>query len=344
MKMRSRGFSVVELMVAMTLSLIMLSGILAVLYSSRVTYAENERVARLQEGGRAALELVLRDLRAAGFRGCAQSVPFRNVLNNSADLLWRFDTPVQGFEATGATWSPALVAAVTPSAEPGSDVVAVRTIRAGMPSMMINTGMAAATSNIDVDKDAADNFAVGQTVLVSDCTGSAVFAVDGFLPVGATATVYRDSGGSPAVAGVGPGNATDDLGLPFQVGAQVAPVDTVIYYIRASGVGTGPALWRVVGAGAAQELIPGVEAMQVTYGRDTNGDRLVDDYVAADAIGDWRQVISVSVAMLIRSAEANSLDTDTRTYDLLGAAVGPFNDRFQRAVYASTVTLRNQTD
>ncbi len=51
---RQRGFSLVEIMVALTLSLILLGGVLAVMYSSKVTYMENERVGRLQENGRAA--------------------------------------------------------------------------------------------------------------------------------------------------------------------------------------------------------------------------------------------------------------------------------------------------
>ena len=51
-----RGFSLVELMVAMTLESHPARWRLSVLYSSKVTYNENERVGRLQESGRAAVE------------------------------------------------------------------------------------------------------------------------------------------------------------------------------------------------------------------------------------------------------------------------------------------------
>ena len=44
-----RGFSVVELMVAMTISLMLLAGGLSVMYTSRITFDENVRVARLQD-------------------------------------------------------------------------------------------------------------------------------------------------------------------------------------------------------------------------------------------------------------------------------------------------------
>jgi len=55
----------VELMVSLTLSLILIGGVLSLVYSSKVTYMENERVAGTQEGGRAAFEMIMRDLRGS---------------------------------------------------------------------------------------------------------------------------------------------------------------------------------------------------------------------------------------------------------------------------------------
>jgi len=91
MKKRQAGFSMVELMVALTLSLILIGGVLSLVYSSKVTYLENERVAGTQEGGRAAFELLLRDLRGSGFQGCAKPVvglvPSNNILAHPTSLL-----------------------------------------------------------------------------------------------------------------------------------------------------------------------------------------------------------------------------------------------------------------
>src|SRR2546430_6052851 len=66
------GFSLVELMVAMTLSLILMAGALSILYSTKLTSAENERVARIQEAGRTAFELIRQDARSSGYAGCAR--------------------------------------------------------------------------------------------------------------------------------------------------------------------------------------------------------------------------------------------------------------------------------
>jgi type IV pilus assembly protein PilW len=130
-------------------------------------------------------------------------------------------------------------------------------------------------------------------------------------------------------------------------GAQVVPLDTIVYYIRPSDtVRTGgvrnPSLWRIIGSGAPQELIEGIEAMQIRYGVDTDGDRLVNSYVTADAVANWNRVISVSFALLIRSVEPDS-PPSAQTFSMMGTAVGPFADRYQRTLYTTTVTLRNTT-
>jgi prepilin-type N-terminal cleavage/methylation domain-containing protein len=49
---KQRGFSLVELMVSITLGLILLAGVLSIFLSSRVTFSTNERQARLTFGRR----------------------------------------------------------------------------------------------------------------------------------------------------------------------------------------------------------------------------------------------------------------------------------------------------
>jgi hypothetical protein len=54
----------------------------------------------------------------------------------------------------------------------------------------------------------------------------------------------------------------------------VTAIETSVYYIRPSAPGRGPALWRIVGSGAPQELVEGVEE-----------------------VVNWTSVISVSIAV-----------------------------------------------
>lgn len=350
--LRQSGFSVVELMVAMLLSLFLLAGVLAVTASSKVTYAENERVARLQEAGRSAFELILRDVRGAGYRGCAQDVPFRNTLNNSNDVLWNFAQPVQGFDAIddpalvpGGTWQPALSGGLAPNALRGNDVLVVRTVRARTQSYRVAMAMTNPTDAVIVFDDGQPFPSAGQALLISDCAGAAVFALTGSAPAAAVSGNPTRELSRDGVVAVGPGNATGDLGTVFSGNSSVTPLDTIVYYLAPSvAVPDSPALWRRTGAADPVELVSGVEGMQVLYGEDQNGDRLVDDYLEAGAVTDFRRVVAVTLALLIRSAEEDAANADTREYDLLGVAYGPFNDRFQRLQLTTTATLRNRTD
>ncbi len=65
-----RGLSLIELMIAMTLSLLVAAAMIALFANSKETYNMNESLARLQENGRFAMSLMSRDLRWADYRAC----------------------------------------------------------------------------------------------------------------------------------------------------------------------------------------------------------------------------------------------------------------------------------
>lgn len=67
MRRQQLGLSLVELMVALVLGLVLMTGIIQVFLSSRQTYASNEAMARMQENGRFALEFISRSARLAGY-------------------------------------------------------------------------------------------------------------------------------------------------------------------------------------------------------------------------------------------------------------------------------------
>jgi len=338
---RQRGFSLVELMVAMTLSLLLMAGALSILYSSKTTYNENDRVARLQEAGRTVLEMVLRDARPAGFMGCSRPLngdEFSNGLINSNSLLWNFGQPVFGFEATGGTWSPALDALLLPNATSGSDALVMRTSRQDQGVFRLNTPVTNTAAPILVDADAGATIPANTPMIIGDCEGSSVFMATGYN-AGTGEISHAASGGSE-------GNTTDNLTRGFVLGAQVMPVQTVAYFVAPSESGSGPSLWQRVGKADPLELVDGVENMQVRYGIDTDNNLQADEYQDAKKVNDannWSRVISIELAVLVRSPQETGAVFDNREYDLLGTKVGPFNDRRQRAVFTTTVVLRNRT-
>jgi type IV pilus assembly protein PilW len=106
--------------------------------------------------------------------------------------------------------------------------------------------------------------------------------------------------------------------------------------------GGGPGLWQIVGGNAPQLLIPGVENLQLQFGVDTNADFRADAYMTADLVGTrWRSVVSVSLAMLVRTENESGPEIDTGTYTLLGTVIDPPDDRRLRSIFTTTVTLRN---
>ena len=68
-----QGFSLVELMISITLGLLLLLGVIQIFDSTRQANRVNDAVGQLQENGRIALELLSRDIREAGNVGCNRS-------------------------------------------------------------------------------------------------------------------------------------------------------------------------------------------------------------------------------------------------------------------------------
>lgn len=67
------GFTLVELMVALVITLFVLAGLFMAFQTNRETFKFNEKLLRLQDSGRFALESIVRDLRMAGDVGCIRS-------------------------------------------------------------------------------------------------------------------------------------------------------------------------------------------------------------------------------------------------------------------------------
>ncbi len=70
---KQRGLSIVELLVALVISMLLMTGVVQVFLSSKQTYASNEAASRLQENGRFALEFIAQSARHAGYVEAANS-------------------------------------------------------------------------------------------------------------------------------------------------------------------------------------------------------------------------------------------------------------------------------
>ena len=343
-----RGFSLIELMVAMTLSLILLGGVIAIFSSSRATYETTDRLSRIQESGRFALDSMVRDLRATGFIGCSQLANFTNTLKTPSNVFWDFGTSVQGFDGQGSAWVPGIDTTVitAPAPTTNTDILVARIPLPGARQVRVMSNLAATTDPVVVDPGLQANFKAQDILMISDCNARAVFEV---TAVNANQLSHATSNATAST----PGNATGNLGYAYfgdndQGGAEVVPMQTVIYYIgtrTGAPAGTPPSLFRRVAGINAEELVEGVENMQLAFGQATGAGTVT--YRKAANVTNWNNVVSVNIALLVRSQSQYGTDRDQATYDLidstLGTRVPAANDRHMRQVFATTVSLRNTT-
>jgi len=318
-----QGMTLVEMMVAMTIGLVLLGGIITVLSSSQSTYRVNEALARLQENARYAFQLLSRDIRMAGYRGCAgDGVAVTNVLVDATGFLWRLDQPLEGFEATG---DPALPSEVT-SPLGSRDVIVVRGVEGTGTNVLSHPSDSAGLSI-----PSGSGLEINDTVLVSSCQGAAIFQVTGISASGGQDTIEHDGG-------AGKPNSTTTLGRTF-TGGEMARIGTRIYYIRLNPRGI-PALYWKRGSEKAEELVEGIENMQIRYGEDTNGDRAADVYRTADQVTDWEAVVSVRIDLLVQSIE-DGITSKPQAYTFNGENITP-TDRRLRQTFSSVIALRNR--
>ncbi len=325
-----KGFSLIELMIAMVIGVLLLLGATGLFISNKRIYKEQNSMGRLQENARFAMQLLIRDIRSAGFTGCADTMTAvaNDITTNATNLLsYTATTIVEGSDDDGA-WTPSL------SGDPAgswtgatTDAITVRSIQP------IQVNVSAATTATLVPAASTSDIAANDAVAVFDCASANIFQTTGL------------------VGGLQHGGITNSYGTD----AGIAKFYAVRYYIDdindADGDGVNdPALWRRItinGNPVNQELIEGVEDMQILYGVDNTADGIPDSYQNAAGVagnGGWANVISVQLALLFRTIEQNfHIETDSQTFNMLGKNVPAAGDYRRRKLVNTTVMIRNNT-
>jgi type IV pilus assembly protein PilW len=199
--------------------------------------------------------------------------------------------------------------------------------------------------------------ATASTTNLSHATGTAVpgNAVNGLwqLSTGIPRTYYNAAGSINA-------GATAPTGTGFTQDSSVMALHSEAYFVgNSESDATVPALFRDrmqvntttnTAYTVEEELVQGVENMQVLYGMDTNGDGLADQYVKASGVTGigsliWRNVVSVRVTMRLRSIAPVYVNNETYAAfdDGAGNAIAGTggSDRYMRQIISTTIMLRN---
>lgn len=324
---KCQGFSLVELMIAATIGLILLGGIGYVYLGSRQIFRTQDDFSRIQENVRYALDQVGVDVRMAGYAGCVNLASFAGpaigVIANNPPTVDLGDA-MRGYDS--ATWT-------APGATPanwisGTGVFVVTRASEGGINLTGNT--TPTNANLQIAGN-PNNFVVGEALLVANCLTADLFRATNVSSGGGTVTIAHSSSSNTANFTI---NAYGDDAEMFRMISNT-------YFIGTNPAGV-PALYRRLLDGTAEEMVDNVENIVMRFGVDTDNDYVVNNYVSAGAVTNWRQVMTARLSMVFRS-NSNNVATQVQSYTLEGTTVTPATtDRRLRQVATATFGLRNR--
>lgn len=341
------GLSLIEIMVALVISLFLLGGIVQVYLGNKSAYGFSDAISRIQENGRFALDSITSDVRMARFFGC---VPVQRDKDNDGQLS--DDNPHIQNHLNPANYTnnrydflntPSITATSNDGLN-GSDSLTLKGAKAGQSAF---TTTFASPGSDPLNVDSSVSFKAKDIVLISNCFTAKIFQVDSAsTAAGVTSLTHTTSGTDPGninlntCAGAGTHCLLEVNDSPYTAGNAAAfSLQVVTFYIGNSDSGSGePALRRVIN-GTDEELIEGVEQMQLMFGIDTDADGFPNQYLTSDAVADMNQVRAIRVALVVRSDRAG-LTESNQTYQIFGANVTAADSRL-RQVFSSTIFLRN---
>lgn len=344
-----RGVTLIELMVAITVGLIILAAVSQLFVNSRSTYNTEEALARVQESGRFAIDFLARDIRMAGYLGCAGTLASADIENRSQDATDddKFNiVGITGHTYVGAgnsnsAWSPALPNDLFPGSGigqplPNTDVIVIQ--------YGDNTNIVEAPNNLNAQlkispqSSVARNISAGSVLMVTNCDHADVFR----------ATAVSGGSSQTTISHAANLNTSPQLSRIYGLESEVIYIATRAYYIG-TGVGGEPSLYVRSSSSVSTELVSGIETLKALYGEDQTNDGIVDTYTTAPT--NWRRVIQARIGVLARSPSPLGEVADTSIYNILAVTnsgtqgtvddFDPPDDRRARRVFGTSVRLRN---
>ncbi|RKZ37344.1 MAG: hypothetical protein DRQ49_16375 [Gammaproteobacteria bacterium] len=331
------GFSLVELMIAMTISLVLMLGVATIMINTKRTYNVQQDKTQVQENARFAMEFLNKHLRMSGYFGCSGTVP-TNI------------TPLQGQDNISRA---NLVTDLYPS-----DVILVSFIDSEQAAFSVlhespaplNASPLQAGQKVFTFTNRGELFPNDQ-VIASDCGGSDRYEVESIDDTSNQVTLKTS-----LVRTYSNGNQS--------YGAQLGRLVTYRYFVAATD--DGFSLFRDKDKNASnsslkfndpldtnsenvEELIQGVENMQIRYGVDTDSDGAINQYQTSTQVNNnWNNVISVRITLLVNTIkERLDQEEDTGTYvldpNLTYNSNGAPIDHRRRIIFTTTVMLRNNS-
>ena len=328
-----RGFTLIELMIAMVLGLLVVGVIIMVFLTGNRNYAQDERFARMQENGRYVIRLLSEELSNTEFWGGMTSG------GGAGNGVWSTDA------------TPALLA---------TDDCGV-TYGVAQTTVVIGNATASDASTAFGCIDAATFRSGTDVILLQKVFGAPATPSGAGLPYPYdTGKVYlrtNTSNGTLIKTGAEPADITTAFAIPSQNWSYWEYVPQ-IYYIRDAGI---PTLHRKLMAPdysmQDEALVEGIEAVHVLFGIDTDSDGVANQFVSNPTAAQMAFAATARIYVLVRSDTKDHQHADAKTYEfgdlcynvggtggcnaLTDASAPSEPQKYHRRVFTNTIMLRN---
>lgn len=333
----SRGYTLIEVLLALALSLVLVSAILSLIVSTQHSTAAVVARTRAQENLQLAFALIERVVQRGGSFACADPQrPLVGFLNGDWSQIPEYDITrsALGYDGRGGGQfvpDPTLTLPMSglggdqrvhkaghgvdlEAVESTADILVVRGTGPSAPLAAPATGR----EPIAVPGQIVD-FAVNDVVLVSDCEQAALVKITGVTDT-ASGLMLRWAQGPGTFDNASVGRIHGDEGtseslalLPrgFAVDASVATVITSIFYLAPSLVRSRQgqmvrALWLKSGSDPSVEMIAGIDDLQVWFlvAEDISPDSRMGYFQAGQLPQD---AVVVGLRILLRSSSVDEL-------------------------------------
>lgn len=331
-----KGFSLVELMVALALGLLVTLGIFTVTQGNRQNLRITEGLSETQETIRLAFELIARDFRAAGNSGCGP-LPVAQVETGSYSGVGHWVGtwwPVRGFAGSTGT------SAVTTGTDVGERVLGTEALQlqgAGQAVLLnvssIQSSVGRGAKNQLPLMEAPGTLATSNgLVIVCDMQQASLHQVSSATSTAMTFVTGQNAAG----VDIGFVNISNEDDPQFMVSRYFATT----WYIGNNGRNDegGRSLYRrrltENGSLVTEEILPGVVDMVITYHGTTSNDFVGVGSVTNTAAG-WSTVNAMEVTLTTETTAKNLATNAAGGSSLVGS-----DGRLKRS-HTQVIALRN---
>ncbi|WP_421349809.1 PilW family protein [Aeromonas veronii] len=323
--MNSRGFTLVEWLVAMLLGLFLLAGVFTVFVMSRSSSEDAFDQSELQENGRLAIRLISQDIKWAGFFGAytGQSTQVGSSLSLSTGSTILSTSDCLDERSVGSLPSP---------------LGPIRGLWVSRVSA--SKGLSGFTCI-----DANDRVANSDVISIKRLVGRPIPASEGLD----TNRFYMATNSQEAR--VIKGSETRPL-FGANNESQIWEYQHYIYYLsQEDGIPVLRKRYLTVNGGSALiggAMAEGIEHMVLMYGVDDSliPDGRIDRYMSTDQMTAQRwnegRVLGARLFLLIRAARESSRYKNNNSYQLGNITVNGGGDGYRRLLLESSIALRNQ--